>query len=290
MPPTSGPTGNFPYRLAACDLDGTLLGPHKEISPANVEAVRRLQGHGVRFVIASGRRHQNSVRFYEQLGLGGFMIACSGATVEDPHTGEVLREVLIPAAVAEELVARGEEGGWVVIYYHRDGLYVSRRDHWTELYESRVGEQAAFYPGGLRALRGEAALKIVWYGEPDALQGLRGSLDAEYRGRLSVLSTDKENLEFLAPAANKAEALSVVAGHYGVEQAATLAFGDGENDVPMLRWAGCGVAVDRGDQAAKSAARLVGPPGAPEESFARAVGEVFKDGGSLARAGGAPDK
>ena len=279
MPPTPGSPSDFPYRLAACDLDGTLLGPHKEISPGNVEAVRRLQEHGVRFVIASGRRHQNSVRFYRQLGLDGFMIACSGATVQDPLTGEVLREVLITAEVAEELVARGEDGGWVVIYYHRDGLYVNRRDHWTELYESRVGEQAASYPGGLRALRGEAALKVVWYGEPDRLQGLRGSLEADYRGRLSVLSTDKENLEFLAPAANKAEALAVVAGHYGVEQDATLAFGDGENDAPMLRWAGCGVAVDRGDQAAKSAARLVGPPGAPEESFARAVGEVFKDGG-----------
>ena len=275
MLPTPAPAGGFPYRLAACDLDGTLLGPHKEISPANTEAVRRLQDNGVRFVIASGRRHQNSVRFYDQLGLAGLMISCSGALAQDPRTGEVLREVLIPAGLADELVTRGEEGGWMVIYYHRDGLYVNRRDHWTELYESRVGERAAFYPGGLRALRGEAALKIVWYGDPDALQGQRAGVEADYRERLAVISTDKENLEFLAPAANKAEAVSVVAAHYGVDRAATLAFGDGENDASMLRWVHCGVAVDRANDAAKAAARLVGPPGPPEESFSRAVGEVF---------------
>ena len=282
MPPAPHSPGGFPYRLAACDLDGTLLGPHKEISPANVEAVRRLQGSGVRFVIASGRRHQNSVRFYDELGLSGLMISCSGALAQDPHTGEVLREVLIPAALADELVAHGEDGGWMVIYYHRDGLYVNRRDHWTELYESRVGERAAFHPGGLRALRGEAALKIVWYGDPDALQGLRAGIEADYRERLSVLSTDKENLEFLAPAANKAEAVSAVAAHYEVNRDATLAFGDGENDAPMLRWVRCGVAVDRANDLAKEAARLVGPPGPPEESFARAVGAVFAEAGKPA--------
>ena len=97
----------LPYRLAASDLDGTLLGPRKDIGPANVLAVRRLQAAGVRFVIASGRRHQNSLRYYRQLGLDGLMISCSGALVRDPATEETLREVLIPAPLAEELVARG---------------------------------------------------------------------------------------------------------------------------------------------------------------------------------------
>ncbi len=98
----------FPYRLAACDLDGTLLGPHKEISTANVDAVRRLQDAGARFVIASGRRHQNSLRFQRQLGLDGLMISCAGALVKDPLTEQTLREVLLPADLADELVARGK--------------------------------------------------------------------------------------------------------------------------------------------------------------------------------------
>ena len=265
----------FPYRLAACDLDGTLLGPDKEISMANGEAVRRLQEHGARFVIASGRRHQNSVRYYRELSLEGWMISCSGALIQDPHTGQTLREVSIPAQQADELVARGQSSGFTVIYYHRDHLFVGEHNHWTELYEHRVGERAELFPGDMRELHGEAALKIVWYGEPDTLKILRPRLEQEYRDALTVLSTDAENLEFLAPAANKADSLAALCADYGVPQVETLTFGDGENDAPMLRWAGLGVAVDGADEAAKAAARLVGPPGPPEARVARAVEAVF---------------
>ena len=265
----------FSYRLAACDLDGTLLGPGKEISAANFDAVRRLRELGVRFIIASGRRHQNSIRYYRQLGLDGWMISCSGASVRDPHTGRTLREVLLPASLADELVVRGEAGGHTVIYYHRDHLYIAERNHWTELYESRVGERADLLPCDLHELHGEGAEKIVWYGEPDALAALRPGLQAEHPDDLTILSTDPENLEFLAPTANKADSLAVVANDYGITRADTLSFGDGENDAPMLRWAGLGVAVDGASAVAKAAARLVGPPGVPEERFARAVGAVF---------------
>ena len=257
----------FPYRLAACDLDGTLLGPDKEISTANADAVRRLQERGARFVIASGRRHQNSVRYYRELGLEGWMISCSGALIQDPRTEQTLREVLIPATRADELVARGQAGGFSVIYYHRDHLFIGARNHWTELYEHRVGERAELFPGDLRGLRGEAALKIVWYGEPEALKTLRPPLEKEYRDTITVLSTDAENLEYLAPAANKADSLAALCADYGVPQAQTLSFGDGENDAPMLRWAGLGVAVDGADEAAKSAARLVGSPGLPRKTL-----------------------
>ena len=276
VPPTFHPATGFSYQLAACDLDGTLLGPKKNISPANLEAVRRLQANGVRFVIASGRRHQNSIRYYREMGLEGLMVSCAGALIKDPGTNETLREVLIPADIADELVARGEENGSMVIYYHRDGLYVNRRDHWTALYESRVNEKADLYPGGLRALRGQAALKLVWYGEPAKLGPLRTKVEAGYRDRLSVVATDKENLEFLAPGANKADALAAVAAYYGVKREHILAFGDGENDAPMLRWARCGVAMDGGNDLAKQAARMVSPQGPPEESFARAVNELLQ--------------
>ncbi len=267
---------SFPYRLAAADLDGTLLGPKKEISQANIAAVAALRKHGARVVVASGRRHQNSLRFYRQLGFDGLMISCAGALVKNPDTGETVREVLLTAELAAELVANGQASGYTVIYYHRDHLYIGARNRWTELYESRVGEKAELFPGNLNDLRGEGALKIAWYDEPDALRPERQRLEEKYGEKLRVLSTDPENLEFSAPGANKADALAAVAKFYGVPRSATLAFGDGENDAPMLAWAGLGVAMDGSNDQAQAAADLVGPGGAPDESFARAVAAVFE--------------
>ena len=66
-----------------------------------------------------------------------------------------------------------------------------------------------------------------------------------------------------------------MAGIYQVAPSATIALGDGENDAPMLRWAGLGVAVDGANDLAKAAATVVAPAGPPQESVARAVGEII---------------
>ncbi len=265
----------FPFRLVMTDLDGTLLGPRKEIGAENVAAVRELQRRGARVTLASGRRHQNSVRFYRELGLDGLLVSCAGALVQDPDSDEVVRECLLGKEDAANLVTEGLSRGCTIIYYHREHLYVSERNHWTVLYESRVNERTELYPGDLADLGGEGALKIVWYGEPAELRTLRPEIEERYRATVGVVATDPENLEFLDLSANKADALTAVAKYYGIEQSETVAIGDGENDAPMLRQAGLGIAVDGANAAAKAAADQVGADGPPETRFARAFQSVF---------------
>lgn len=55
-------------RLAIIDLDDTVLGPDKQVSPDNKEALKRLRASGFDIVIASGRHHQNIMRFKAQVG------------------------------------------------------------------------------------------------------------------------------------------------------------------------------------------------------------------------------
>ena len=55
------------YRLAAIDLDGTLLAPDHTISPANARAVERLQAAGIEVVLASGRHQGTMVAFARAL-------------------------------------------------------------------------------------------------------------------------------------------------------------------------------------------------------------------------------
>ncbi|MBV8814282.1 MAG: HAD family hydrolase [Verrucomicrobia bacterium] len=266
---------SFPFRLAAVDLDGTLLGPDKTISEENAAAVQRLRENGVTVIIASGRRHQNSIRFQRQLGLHGPIIACQGGLIRDGDSGNVVEAHFLPQGVAVTIIDEAEKRDLQIIYYHLDHLYVPERNNrWIDLYESRVGERAEFLPD-LKQLDGRRALKIIWYGDPELLAKTRPEVLAHYDGKVDILSTERENLEFMPRGVNKATALAKVAADLGVKQEDVLAFGDGENDAPMLSWAGVGIAMRHGNAAAVAVARRVSPEGPPETAFARAVDELL---------------
>jgi Cof subfamily protein (haloacid dehalogenase superfamily) len=267
----------FPFRLAAIDLDGTLLGPDKKISPENASAVGRLRDSGVTVIIASGRRHQNSVRFQRELGLTGPIIACQGGLIRDGESGNVVEAHFLPQGTTREIVSEAEKNKIQPIYYHLDHLYVpEQHNRWIDLYESRVGERAELLPD-LEQLDGRRALKIVWYGDPAILERVRPEMSARYSDKADVFSTEHENLEFMPRGINKATALAKVAAEYRVPPAEVLAFGDGENDVAMLSWAGMGVAMAHGNKSAITAAKRVSPPGPPASAFARAVDALFEN-------------
>ncbi len=273
------PAAPLPFRLAACDLDGTLLGPDKTISPANLAAAAALRDRGVEVIVVSGRRHANSVRFHRELGLGpdAPIVSCLGARVATAETGKTWVEHPLPAELSAELVHEARTRGFTVIRYGREHLRCDARNHWTDLYASRVGEQPEV-AADADQLGAAGALKLVWYGEPAALTELRPGLTERFRDRLELLPTDPENLEFVAAGVNKAVALARVADRLGVARGATLAFGDGESDAPMLAWAGLGVAMPRAGERARAAAGMVAPAGEDASAFARAVEVILRPG------------
>lgn len=125
------------FRLAAIDLDGTLLGPDKQISPANAAAVGILREQGLHVVLASGRRHESMLRFARQLGLRGPLISCQGALVKIAETGEVLHQQFVLADLAAEIVGQAAEEGGTLLYHRHDEIYVARRNRLTDLFANR---------------------------------------------------------------------------------------------------------------------------------------------------------
>jgi Cof subfamily protein (haloacid dehalogenase superfamily) len=265
------------YRLAAVDLDDTLLGPAKTISDENRLAIQTLQKAGILVIIASGRRHQNSIRFQRELDLHGPIIACQGGLLRDGESGNVIEAHFLPQSLTRDIVMEGEHPEIQVIYYHLDHLYVAKRhNRWIDLYESRVGEKTEVL-SDLEKLDGRHALKIVWYGDPGVLQARRTQLETKYSGKADVFSTERENLEFMPRGVNKATALKKVSEELGVPREQVVAFGDNENDVHMLEWAGVGIAMSHGKPQAKAVADLVTPEGPPETALARGVSLLMQN-------------
>ncbi|MCA9791733.1 MAG: HAD hydrolase family protein, partial [Candidatus Eremiobacteraeota bacterium] len=93
--------------------------------------------------------------------------------------------------------------------------------------------------------------------------------------RLDSYATDPVCLEFISPGVSKARGLSLLADQMGIDPSQIAAFGDGDNDAPMLAWAGFGVAMAHATQAARSAARAIAPEGLAGTALARAIALVL---------------
>jgi hydroxymethylpyrimidine pyrophosphatase-like HAD family hydrolase len=93
---------------------------------------------------------------------------------------------------------------------------------------------------------------------------------ARFDGRMYISKSLPYFLEFASPQVTKASGLAFVAEHLGFTAAETVAFGDGENDVPMLEWAGYGVAVENANDLVLAVADFVCPP-CDEEGVAQVI-------------------
>jgi Cof subfamily protein (haloacid dehalogenase superfamily) len=265
----------FPYELAAIDIDDTLVGPDKHRGPANRAAVEQLRRLGCRVVLASGRRHDNMLPFYRELGGDGFVVSCQGALARHAATGEVLHQALVPLPDAGEVVAEGHERGLTVMYWSADGVFARQRSRWIDKYTADCqGDPVTLLDVESLASRGPLAEKVVWGAEPRMIEAIEPEMRRRFGDRLLLTITDECYLEFTAPAATKAAGVAAVAARYGIERGRVLAFGDGNNDVSLLKWAGLGVAMGHGRPAAHAAADLIAPEGDPESALARAVAAI----------------
>jgi hydroxymethylpyrimidine pyrophosphatase-like HAD family hydrolase len=198
-------------------------------------------------------------------------------------TGEVLHAAPLPVPDAPEIVAEGLERGLSVLYWSADGVFARQRSRWVEQYAADCRDGVTILDIESLAGQGEPpAEKVVWGAEPEVIAALAPVMRERYAGRMVVTVTDDWFVEFAAPGADKSAGVAAAAARHGVDRRHVLAFGDGNNDVPLLRWAGCGVAMSHGRPAAHAAADLVSPAGDPETELSRAIGEV------LARAGVGP--
>jgi hypothetical protein len=111
--------------------------------------------------------------------------------------------------------------------------------------------------------------KVIWMGEPADLS--RVALADVTSPQTQGVRTNSRFLEFVPAEVSKGSALATLAAHLGIQPAAAVAFGDGENDIPMFAWAGMSVAMPHGWPLARARAKLVAPDGPAETALARGV-------------------
>src|SRR5437870_1818124 len=102
---------------------------------------------------------------------------------------------------------------------------------------------------------------------------VRADIEARIDGRLYMTTSLTWLLELGHPGVSKATGAAFVARRLGLEREKIVAFGDGENDVEMIEWAGFGISVELGHERLRDSADWI-CPGPQVDGVARVI-EAF---------------
>ena len=227
-------------RLVAIDLDNTLLRSDLSISTANRNALERARDAGVVVAIATGRMFQAARSIVSDLGPDMPIAAYNGALIRMRDSFETLCSMPIDP----------EEGGRVVRFlwdfgvafqaYFDDELYVPRPTSASADYGSRYGA-AVHVLDDIEEFARRPSLKYLIIEDPGRRLGAAGA-EGVIGPNLRLCDPSPELLEVLTRACQRTGPRHL-ARHFRIDIAHTMAIGDSENDIDMLRDAAVGIAV-----------------------------------------------
>lgn len=228
-------------RLVASDLDGTLIRSDGTLDARTRRAIAAAESAGATVVFCTARPHRGLTELADATRHRGVVVCNNGAMLWDLHTESVIEASPLEPTIARELVARLEAtvpgGAWAVertLGFGYEPGYVTR---WPIPDDAIVA--------AVHSLIAEPAVKLMLRHDRLTADTLleRAREVCGHLAELSHSSTTDALLEISAAGVSKATALARLCQQRNVDRHDVIAFGDMPNDLPMLAWAGHGVAV-----------------------------------------------
>lgn len=257
-------------KAIALDIDGTLTNDAKVVTPRTRDALMRAQEAGIRVILASGRPVQGLRKLAHELELDryhGMLVAYNGARVIDAESNEVLFDQPMDPADMRDLIEHLR--AFDVIAWVTDGPYLYVEDAYrceitykgapfnVVKYERDACDLRIREVSDLLEVCERPQDKILTAATGTYLQAHWEEMYAPFRERLSGMFTAEFYFEYTARGIDKGHALSGALPRLGIDAADVVAFGDGQNDAPMLAWAGTGVAMANAVDETKAIADMV---------------------------------
>jgi Cof subfamily protein (haloacid dehalogenase superfamily) len=246
------------YRLVATDIDGTLLNPDRKIAESTRRAIQELQRRGVMVVLVTARPPAMITAIQRDLGLTSPVIACNGAVIYDPVGLRALAHHPIPKEIALRVIAAIRRldpmmnlGADLVDEWHID-----RVDHQVH---RRIAAGMVPVTGPLEQTIPAATKEVshLYFRVMEARPAVEAALEQAGLARHLYIASAGDVVVMVAAGVNKGAALRTAAAMFNIPMEQTLALGDDENDIPLLRSAGLGVAMGNARDGLKAVAGAI---------------------------------
>ena len=247
-------------QLIALDLDGTLTNDEKIITPKTKDALMQFQKNGGRLALASARPAPGLNKICDELDMKsyhGLLMSYNGGRIIDASTGEVISETNMDMEETRGILRFLETLPVTVILDDGKQFYVTDPEGYKVPYECMNNNMTCSKVDNLADFLYFSPVKLLMSVLPEQILEVQKKIAETLPPSLIVCRTAPFYLEIIPASINKGRAIHEICRNLDIPIEETAAFGDSENDIPMIVESGWGVAMANAEQAVKDAADYI---------------------------------
>lgn len=227
------------YKMVILDLDGTLLTSEKKISPYTKDIIKKLSKK-VKIILASARGINTIKPYAEQLEIlnnNNYIIAFNGSLIVDNLENVIVQEEINKEEkeILQQYINDNLSIEWYYYTYERRFKNDEISDIHKFLYENKI-------------------YKIVCIANQNKILDMRKNMSKDINNAFQITSSETDRIEFVKKGMKKIEAIKILLNKLNISTSEVIAIGDGENDIDMIKYAGCGVAMGNATEVVKNVA------------------------------------
>ena len=233
-------------KMVTIDLDGTLFDNHKVISKENKEALAKAREKGCYIVLATGRPYDGVKATLDELNLNtenDYVITYNGGKILNAKTKEVIFSSTIDGIFVKELYKEAlKQNVDIHAFRANEELITPKHNPYTDV-EATINHITDNLFDFNNILDSDLFIKAMLVSSDENVTRITPIYKEYYDGKYQVLRSAKIFLEFLNKDTNKGKALEYLASYLNIKLSETMAIGDADNDISMIKTSGVGVAM-----------------------------------------------
>lgn len=254
------------YKLIATDCDKTLIDSKGYLPDENRDVLRRLHNMGIHIIVATGRSDILAKDYLDELDIDCPVIGCNGASMCNFYTGENF----FTKSMSEESL----NSLFDIFNKHKLGSKIFTTDTCytddKELFDGGIQIVTTTYTKKMNysvkyelvedmhsVARLDDVLKaVVINNDRVSLLKIRDEINEKVKG-VTAVQSNWNCIDINVKGISKGSAVAHYAKIKGIKPEEVIAFGDSENDISMIKYAGIGIAVENAEEDVKAAADMV---------------------------------
>jgi len=267
-------------RLIALDMDDTLLNEHSQITPRTMQALKDAMAAGCRICLSSGRMLESMLPIARRIGVNAPMLLYNGSLIYDHNTDQTIYSPQIEYEVALKIAETARELGVYIQVYPGKDYFCDYINDYTRAYARSIAvepievkmpitEWMKQHPSGMQ--------KMLIIDTPEGATRAQLALRTAIPHGACFLKSKAHYVEIVPENVDKGKSLQKLGEFLGIAREEIMAFGDGQNDVAMLEYAGYGYAMANSCKEALACTDLIAPPNT-EDGVAQVIEQYLKEG------------